>query len=311
MKYFSWIVGLFISIFIFSACKTRQQIQQSPPPEAQEESSLLWQIDGDSIKRSFLFGTIHMIDKEEYFFTKEMDSALVTTEQLALEIDLESAMNLGTQIGLIQKALMQNDTTIKDLVSEKEYQMIKDHFQEIGIPFFFLERVKPMFLTIFSSDELFSGGGLNMDEIKSYELELVQKAKAEKIPVAGLETVEYQMSIFDSIPYGAQADMLVASISDESEEGAAQIDTLVYYYKKQNLKKLDELLNSDPTTSNYREILLDNRNRNWIPMMSAMMKKDPVFFAVGAGHLSGEFGVINLLRKKGYKVTPIKLSIDP
>jgi hypothetical protein len=54
-----------------------------------------------------------------------------------------------------------------------------------------------------------------------------------------------------------------------------------------------------------KKIMLDNRNMNWIPKMSAIMKKEAVFFAVGAGHLSGDYGVINLLRNAGYTVKPI------
>jgi uncharacterized protein YbaP (TraB family) len=211
-------------------------------------------------------------------------------------------------MGLLQKAFMNNDTTLKDLVTAEEYKMVQAHFQEMGIPFFLFERVKPMFLTIFASEDMFSGGSLNMDDIKSYELELIEKAKAQKKPVGGLETVEYQMSIFDSIPYRAQADMLVASISSEAEEEGV-MDTLIYYYKQQNLNKLDALLNSDSTTNRYRKVLLDNRNRNWIPVMQKSMSEKSMFFAVGAGHLAGPFGVINLLKDQGYKLSPIRVKV--
>jgi uncharacterized protein YbaP (TraB family) len=301
----TWLV-----VFI-AGCKTSQTVV-TPKGELTAvslPSALLWKIEGDDVKTSYLFGTIHMIEKEAYFFTDEMENALKATQELVLEIDLEDAMDLGSQIGLLQKALMRNDTTLKDLLTDDEYDSVKDHFEKMGIPFFLFERVKPMFLTIFASEDMFSGGGLNMDEVKSYELELIEKAKLQNKPVDGLETVEYQMSIFDSIPYKAQAQMLVASLSFD-EEGEGVMDTLIYYYKQQDLGKLDELLNSDPTTKEYRRVLLDNRNANWIPIISQKILDKPTFFAVGAGHLGGESGVINLLMKKGLRLTPIKVDLS-
>jgi uncharacterized protein YbaP (TraB family) len=56
-------------------------------------------------------------------------------------------------------------------------------------------------------------------------------------------------------------------------------------------------------------VLLDNRNKNWIPIMQENMAKRSMFFAVGAGHLSGPFGVINLLKEQGYRLSPIKVKI--
>ena len=304
---------LLISLIFVWGCKTSQQSLSSEgldssKQDANTETALLWKIEGKEIEPSYLFGTIHMIDKDEYFFTKEMEEALEETDGLVLEIDLEDAMDLGAQMGLLQKAFMRGDTTLQDLLTEEEYNLVKAHFEDMGIPFFLFERVKPMFLTIFASEDMFSGGGLNMDDVKSYELELIEMAKAQEKPVDGLETVEYQMSIFDSIPYHAQADMLVTSISSEAEEEGV-MDTLVYYYKKQDLGKLDELLNSDPTTRQYRTVLLDNRNRNWIPIMQEKMADNSIFFAVGAGHLNGEYGVIKLLEKQGYKLSPIRVKI--
>ena len=298
-------------IFFIAGCKTSQALN-TPVSESTNttlQPALLWKIEGDQVKTSYLFGTIHMIEKEAYFFTNEMEDALKASEELVLEIDLEDAMDLGSQIALLQKALMRNDTTLKDLLTEEEYGTVRDHFEKMGIPFFLFERVKPMFLTIFASEDMFSGGGLNMDEVKSYELELIEKAKLQNKPVDGLETVEYQMSIFDSIPYKAQAQMLVTSLSAD-EEGEGVMDTLIYYYKQQDLVKLDELLNSDPTTNEYRRVLLDNRNANWIPIISQKIMDKPTFFAVGAGHLGGESGVIRLLMKKGLRLTPIKVDLS-
>ena len=298
------LVLMAMSLLFCSAPKQAKKVAQSEVDQ-HSTTSLLWKVEGKGIQTSHVFGTIHMINEDDYFFTKAMQGAFVEADGLALEFDLEEAMDIGSQMNMLSKAFMLNDTTLKDLLSADEYQTVQDHFSKMGIPFFLFERVKPMFLTIFASEDMFSSMGNGMEGIKSYELELVDMANASKMPIEGLETMEYQLSIFDSIPYRAQADMLMASLSDEQEEATGTMDTLIHYYKLQDLKKLDELINADGTTATYREILLDNRNRNWIPVMQSLMTKQAMFIAVGAGHLAGDLGVLQLLRNEGFKVTAI------
>jgi uncharacterized protein YbaP (TraB family) len=301
-----WYSGLFVFLgLILTQCKTTKPVN----PETQQidyslASSLLWKIEGSDIQTSYLFGTIHLIDEENYFFTSAMASAFDSCKVLALEFDLEEAMDLGNLLDVFQQAFMRNDTTLRDLLSEEEYALVESHFKEIGIPILFLDRLKPMFLNIFGSNDFFSGGELRMEDFKSYEMELMSMAQSKQRSIEGLESVEYQMSIFDSIPYKAQADMLMQTIKSGQDDSEI-MDTLFYYYKEQNLMKLDALINQDGPTRKYRRILLDNRNRNWIPIMVQLMKLESTFFAVGAGHLAGEYGVIHLLSKEGLKITPV------
>jgi uncharacterized protein YbaP (TraB family) len=77
-------------------------------------------------------------------------------------------------------------------------------------------------------------------------------------------------------------------------------------YVNQDINALNKMINGDADLSNYTQILLVNRNKNWIPIMGKMANKKTTFFAVGAGHLPGKEGVIRLLRAEGYTVTAIK-----
>ncbi len=308
MRQTHWYIFLASLLALQWACRSTKSLPETSPSAAvnvDSQKSLLWRVEGEGIHPSYVFGTIHMIDEGDYFFTKVMHHAFATSDGLALEFNLEDAMNMGAQMSMLSKAFMRNDTTLKDLLTEEEYQIVEDHFNEMGIPFFLFERVKPMFLTIFASEEMFSGFGSGMDGVKSYELELVEMANASKMPIEGLETMEYQLSIFDSIPYRAQADMLMASLAEDDDATDSTMDTLIHYYKMQDLQRLDELINSDGTTSKYRDVLLDNRNRNWIPVMKKLMTQQSMFVAVGAGHLAGRFGVLQLLRDEGLQVTPV------
>lgn len=132
-------------------------------------------------------------------------------------------------------------------------------------------------------------------------------AQDQEKAVDGLETAEFQMSLFDSIPYDVQAQMLMASIeSDETDSESNQLEEMVKMYKDQDIQGMQRMVKGDTGgISEYEELLLLRRNRNWIPVMEDMMANNPTFFAVGAGHLGGEEGVIALLRKAGYKVEPV------
>jgi len=195
------------------------------------------------------------------------------------------------------------------LVSAGDYKLIEAHFKEMGLPLAFLDRLKPMILSVFASQGGSSkGGGMDMNSIKSYEMELTEMAQKAKKPIDGLETVQYQMSMFDSIPYEAQAQMLVESIKGEAVEEDDEFGKMVELYKNQDLLGLQELItgSSDDMMTKYEKILIVNRNRNWIDPIKENMKKQATFFAVGAGHLAGEEGVIALLRKEGFDVIPLK-----
>ena len=114
------------------------------------------------------------------------------------------------------------------------------------------------------------------------------------------------MSMFDSIPYDAQAKMLVESIKS-NQSGDDQFKEMVEMYKNQDIYRMQSMLkDEDEGIADYEDLLLAGRNRNWIPIMAEMMTQRPTFFAVGAGHLGGEAGVIALLRQKGYEVRPVK-----
>lgn len=274
-------------------------------------NALLWKVTGPGMKEpSYVMGTIHMIGAEDYFFSVEMEQAFENTKRLALEIDLNEMQNMGAMFSLMNKMFMANGQKLKDLVTAEEYELVKGKLSEMGLPIMFLERVKPMFLQSMVGGPGGAQGGLQSGSVKSYEMELNQKAKDQDKKVLGLETIEFQMSIFDSIPYKTQAKMLVESLqSSDSLIGGDDFAEMAKLYKNEDIEKLAALINTDTTgIGNYSNILLVNRNKAWIPRMQELMKEQPTFFAVGAGHLAGEHGVIPLLKKAGYTLTPIPSS---
>lgn len=309
MKNIKTAFATLIALFIVAAgCKSTQKATYTPDNIVPTDKSLLWRISGNGLKQaSYLFGTIHMIPREDLQFSDATLNALGKSKRIAFEIDMKEMTSLRTQFSLMTKAFMKNGKTLKDLLSEEDYAFVHQKMEEKGMAAGMFEKLKPMFLTMMlSNDE--GGNPMSKDKnskMTAVEMELWRIAKKQKAKSAGLETAEYQMGVFDAIPYEAQAKMLVESL--RSTEGSGdELAKMVEMYKAQDITAMQQMISGDEGMGNYEDELLGNRNRNWIPVMGRMMREETVFFAVGAGHLGGPGGVIALLRKEGYKVEAVQ-----
>lgn len=295
---------LTFSTLLVTSCSTSQTAVKEPPlPQ-----SLLWKVEGKGMEKpSYVFGTIHMIPKEEFFLPTGLEDAFKNSDDVVFEIDMDDMTGMGSLMGMLTNLLMKDGMTLSDLLSAAEYNEVSAFFEDMGLPMFLLNKVKPMFLSMLAEVNM-NPSEMQSDNIKSYEMELYEKAQDAKKEVGGLETVGYQMSLFDSIPYKDQAMMLVDAVRGTSVESDLFAKT-IELYKTQNIEAMVQMISDSDTqeNSNYEDVLLKNRNQNWIPVMTKMMSARPVFFAVGAGHLAGEFGVIRLLKKQGYTLTPVSV----
>ncbi len=263
-----------------------------------QESSLLWKVSGNGLEqKSYLFGTIHMICKEDFLMDDRILRAFDQSEKLVLELDMsdpglqakiqEFSMNPGMKN--IQSELLPEDATIIDSFLIQNY----------GAGLAQLGTLKPMVL---SSMALMRT--IPCAEIENYEGFLSSRAIERGKSIIGLETPEFQIGIFDQIPMNIQIDELVKILKEDT--GSADFRKLTEAYLKEDIEELNEVINFDGTMKDYLELILDNRNKAWIPILEQAMKSQKLFIAVGAGHLGGEMGLISLLRKEGYKVDPIK-----
>jgi uncharacterized protein len=273
--------------------------------QAPTEKSLIWEISGKGLKKnSYLYGTIHLIERKDFFMNKPVKDAFKSADHVAFEIDMEEMNNIFAMIPLLMQSFMKKDTTLRDLLNAEDYKLVEGHFSKLGLPMFMLNRIKPMFLSSMDPDmlEKAQGNGKPEESMTSYEAEFLEMAQADEKEVSGLETAAFQMSMFDSIPYRVQAQMLVDNIKGGNQNSSDDFKKMIELYKQQDIQSLYSLIDETDSMNPYNALLLDNRNKKWIPVMEKMMAAQPTFFAVGAGHLGGELGVIALLRKAGYLV---------
>ena len=304
----------FLVLFtLFTGCNTAQVAQGTKTIEKDiksnlpTENALLWKINGNGLENpSYLYGTIHLIPKKDFFLTPSTKEAFKAAERVAFEINMEEMNDMTMIFSLMGKIMMEDGKRLSDLLTDEEYKLVDKTFSEKGMPLMMLERIKPMFLTVFASDDAsLENGGMD-ENTMSYEMEFMNMANSAEMEMAGLETIDFQLSMFDSIPYEAQAKMLVETLKSP-DDGSDQFDEMVNMYKSQNINAMQKMIEGDSEgVGDYEELLLTNRNKNWIPLIDKMAKEKTTFFAVGAGHLGGENGVVSLLREAGFILTAIE-----
>ena len=282
-----------LSLFFISSTSLRAPLQFT-------QQSLLWEISGNNLPgSSFLLGTMHLIPKKDFKYSTQLDSILNISEEVIFEIDLNEMEDFNALLQVMMQSFMA-ETTLQSLVSDEEYELIKNYFSHKGLPLYVLDRLKPMFLYV-----LAEGSSYNLqDNAVSYEMELFQKALAKNIKTSGLETMAFQMSLFDSIPYVDQAQMLLKSIQI-AETQTNPLQNIIDLYHQGAVEELYQLIAEED--EEITRIMIHQRNLNWVQKMKDKMKINRGLYAVGAGHLGGPNGLIQLLEDSGYKVRPIPL----
>jgi uncharacterized protein YbaP (TraB family) len=147
-----------------------------------------------------------------------------------------------------------------------------------------------------------------MGKTTSYERTLIQLAEENKLEIAGLETILEQLSFFDNLETSDQREMVMECIRNPK---ALKDETtmLQQLYLQQDIYELYQKIVTDTgILAKQQHTFLDNRNKSWIPKIQTIIANKSAFIAVGAAHLAGPNGLIQLLRNTGYTVSPIPLN---
>ena len=277
-------VGIFASLFA----------------NAQElEKSLLWKISGKGLKSpSYLFGTIHATC--DATLDANTLKALDETKQLFLEIDMDDK---AMPMQMMKYMKMNDDEKLSTLLSAEDFEIVD----------VFLKENMKMSAKMFDTFKPFMVSAMLMPKLldckyASVESELMRVKKEQNEEVYGLEKVEEQMKVFDAIPYQTQADELLKTAKNGLEKDKVEFQKMMETYKSGDIEAMLVMMDDSDNkiTSENKDVLLNNRNKNWVPLIIKTAKEMPTFFGVGAGHLAGDEGVIKLLRKKGYSVEAVK-----
>lgn len=267
------------------------------------ENTLLWEITGNGLQKpSYLFGTMHILCDQDATLSPNLKKAIKDVQVIYFELDMDDMNEL---MGAMKYLRMNDGKKLSDLLTKEEYERVDNYFKshKMAMPLSFMSRFKPYFITSLIGEQVMT---CDNEKKNGMEQQIMQESKQYEKEIKGLETAEFQAGLFDSIPYEKQAKDLVAYIDSIDNYKKVTLE-MVDVYRKQDLKRMDSLVQkSDPGLEKYMDLLLYGRNRRWVASMPDIMGPRSALFAVGAGHLTGEQGVINLLKKKGYTLTPLK-----
>lgn len=293
MKLILSAVLIFTCTFIFSQTIT--------------DKSLLWKVYGNGASdTSYLYGTIHMIEKKDFKITPQIKRTFKRANTLVMEVNLE--MDDQTKKVIAKQIMFPNRKTIKDYLSPSDYQYFHsymiDTLKIMPLKVTIYEKMTPFFLQAIILKE-------QMNKVVSYEEKYGKMAKKkEKLFV---ETIQEQLNVVAGDSLDIQAEKLIKDIRAGKMNATSEFKKMTDLYVQQDLQGLynyivQSMLESEETPEKSKEMtakMLVNRNKNWIPKLENWMKKKSLFIAVGAGHLAGDEGVINLLKRQGYTVEPV------
>ncbi len=286
-KLFSLLVFINITFLIYS---------QTDGPK-----TVFWEISGNGLmKSSYLFGTIHVMPKDEFVSFDIADQKLEESDQLVLEMEID--VPLKTQLEWARQIMLPDGENLSSYMDEEEFQRIKAYaVDSLGVKEMMFNNYLKLKPFAFYSALIPNIIGT---KIEGYDLYYSKLAKKHEIPVTPLESFEFQIGIFDSIPMERQIDMFF----DEEVDMKSSLLEILDLYRDQDIYSMPEMFKEED--SEYEEFefaLLIDRNTRWAEVLDTLMQENSSFIAVGAAHLAGSHGLIKLLREKGYRVEPIML----
>jgi uncharacterized protein YbaP (TraB family) len=221
----------------------------------------------------------------------------------------ELKMDPGAMLGVATAAVMR-DTTLRDLLTEEEYNRVNTVFKElVGMEVAVYNSFRPTLVTQQISLAIMKKA-LNRrldNPAASLDGYFQELGKRRRMEIRGLENIQDQINaLFFSTTIQRQAEKLLEAL-DKLDSLAVQARTLDSCYVSQNLECLHGLLAESGMENNETEALLTRRNHAWMELLKPWMREKPLFVAVGALHLPGAEGLIELLRRAGYTVKPITI----
>jgi uncharacterized protein YbaP (TraB family) len=266
--------------------------------EQKGNKSLLWRITGKGLKQpSYLFGTMHLICPDDYVWTDAMKRSLAACGQVCFELDMDDPDAMMEASG----GFMSTDgKKLQDYFTAEQWKRLSQFMRDtIGADISQMQMMKPMVL-----ESLLTAKSVDCAFPISYEANIMEQAQKAKQNVVGMEEVQEQVAVINSLPDDSVVAALMQTI-DSFSTAKAEYAKMLAAYKQQDLPALFEQIKASKELQDELGAFLDDRNKKWIPRMAKMMVRQPTFFAVGAGHLWGEAGVIDLLRTAGYTVVPV------
>ncbi|MBX2914017.1 MAG: TraB/GumN family protein [Cyclobacteriaceae bacterium] len=271
----------------------------------QSGKGLVWKITGKGLKEpSYLFGTYHLLTNSYLNEISQVKQSLAKTKGVVVEAVIDSS-----KLQSMAMMAIMPDKKISGMISPEEAKLVSAELEALmGVNLAAVDQLKPSSVIVLMT--VLYAQKLNAMILKKYpgqpmDVHLATVAKRDLKTVTPLETIEQQMDLlYNHFPLEEQARQLVIFVKQKeiSEQSQAK---LLEIYLEHDLEKLYRYADSLPKDMGNSDFLLKDRNEAWMKTLPGLMAKESQFIAVGALHLAGPDGLISLLQKQGYTVTPV------
>lgn len=271
-------------------------------------AQVLWKVSGNGLEKpSYILGTHHAAPHGLTDSIEGFAQAFQSCTQVYGEVMFDSLMMPQVATAMAQEMMCPPDSTISKLLTAKQYARLDSAMKTcLGVGAQQLEMFKPAAISAQLAMALAMKEFPDMQQQEQLDMTIQSKAKESGKKLGALETVMFQTELLYGTPISQQAKELAEGL-DQIEKLPEITWQMAEAYRKQDIDKLLEVIKMESHDSpEYLERILYSRNRNWAAQLKSIMTAAPTFFAVGAGHLPGDKGLLALLKEAGYKVEPVK-----
>ncbi|MGE5356165.1 MAG: TraB/GumN family protein [Deltaproteobacteria bacterium] len=261
------------------------------------KQSLLWQVyNPNSTQYSYLYGTIHLRDNSVYFLIEKLRELIKNCDTFIAEYDLDN----NDQTTVMQAMQIPDNKHLRNYMTERKYARLKKSIEKaFNIDIDRFGFLKPIAIENMITEKIF-----NSDYDFPMDFELWNYANAEGKKTLGAESTESQIHILMNLSIRNQIKSLL-KIGKNTSKYKNKIKKIVKYYKDQEIKQLYKI--SIKALGRFKGMLVYDRNHRITEKMATCMENGTVFVAVGAGHLPGKYGILRLLKQKGFSIRPMKV----
>lgn len=276
-------------------------------------AQVLWKISGNGLtKPSYVIGTHHFAPLSIKDSIAGLQAAVDATTQVVGELNMMEIQNPAIMQMMQKMIVTDTDTTLQSLFTPEEYQMVRECVKEnLKFDVDMMLKAKPSFLLNNLVVMLYMKHVHDFNPMEQLDTSFQIEANAKGKKIVALETPDFQFNLlYNSASLKRQAELLLCQLNN-TEKIVAQSKELTARYMNQDLEgllKLAEERNGDQCDPlpGEMEAMIDYRNEAWAKKLPGIMKSAPTFVVVGALHLPGESGLLNLLKKQGYAVEAVR-----
>ncbi|WP_207535681.1 TraB/GumN family protein [Desertivirga arenae] len=277
---------------------------QSIAQSGTSENGLLWEISGKGLQESsYLYGTYHLMGKSFTDTLPGLMKAFQHSKLIVGEVVIEDEMAMAQKM---MPYMTLQGKGLNEILSPSEFSEVDAVMTaKTGAPLTVYNAFKPTTVQILLVAKI-APGNISPDN-PGLDIFFQKEGAKNGKKVAGLETIEKQSALLLNTPIEKQKEDLLKTVR-ENERYANESKKLFDAYKSENLSEIEKLIRESPDSSAEQlKTLLIDRNKEWVKLLPDFLNKGNVFLAVGAGHLPGKEGIIELLKTAGYTVRPVSL----